>query len=95
MIEIPKTIQKSEIALLGELKGKTNAGPVKIRDVEYAVGELCFLGFAGAVTEDLSIYAGVLRFEPKVGLDHAARCMFDFLDGPATTPRARKTTNKK
>ena len=97
MIEIPKTINKSDIALLGALKGKTNAGPVKIGEVEYAVGELCFLGFAGAVTDDRTRYCGVLRLEPRKGLDHVARCMFDFLDGPvpAAPPRAHRASPAK
>ncbi len=99
MIEIPKTINKSDIALLGALKGKTNAGPMTLASTEFATGQLRFVGFAGAATAERTRYSGVLQFEPvdNGAADHADRCMFDFLDGPvpAPPPRAHRAEKAK
>ncbi len=96
--KIPKIINKSDITPLSKLKGKTNAGPVTVGGVEYKTGELRFCGFAGAVTDDRTRYAGVLLFEPATegtgagtSASHGDRCMFDFVDGPvpAAAPRGQ------
>lgn len=95
-IEVSAVIDKSDIAPLGKLKGSSNASPVVIEGIEFGVGGLKFLGFAGACSEgDLKRYCGVFRFCESDGKDHANRKHFDFLKPKASGPVAEKVKPAK
>jgi hypothetical protein len=64
MLTIPTNIHKEQIAILGNMRGTTNALPFTIDGQEYPSHTLLFMGFAGA-HEGEGLFAGDLRFEPR------------------------------
>lgn len=64
-------IDKSDIEVLGGLKGMTNSEPVTISGTDYGCGQIVFRGFAGAMHIDDRRYHGAVLFQ-KSGPEDAA-----------------------
>lgn len=90
MIEIPATIEKSQISELAKLKGKANASQLSIGGQVYDPGQLQFCGFAGTRRSDKR-YHGLFRFTACLN-GSCPVVPFDFLSPrkPQAPPQTQK-----
>ncbi len=91
MIEIPVSIEKADIPVLGEVKGHTNAATIEVGGVTLDRCALAFLGFVGLKNIATGKWDGVLRFiEPANAVTYksAQACDFNQWINPEPAPAA-------
>ena len=71
--EFPTSIPKSQITVLGQLKGMANASIIDLGDGgQHGPGKVQFIGFVGALNIATGLYDGVCKFQG--GDKMASRC---------------------